>query len=96
MRADWSMAAPCSTSLAFLCRTDRRPQHRHSSPSQERARGQERPFLIHIVPEGKGNPPAENSADKYHGVVKFDVATGTQGEIRSRTPPSYTRVFGKA
>ena len=37
------------------------------------------PFLIHIVTQkGKGYPPAENSADKYHGVVKFDVVTGVQ------------------
>ena len=37
------------------------------------------PFLVHVVTQkGKGYAPAEKSADKYHGVVKFDVATGAQ------------------
>ena len=34
------------------------------------------PMLLHVVPKGKGYPPAERSADKYHGVVKFNVVTG--------------------
>jgi 1-deoxy-D-xylulose-5-phosphate synthase len=54
------------------------------------------PFLIHVVTQkGKGYPPAENSADKYHGVVKFDVATGTQAKSKSNAP-SYTKVFGES
>src|SRR6187397_2472564 len=37
------------------------------------------PILVHVVTQkGKGYGPAESSADKYHGVVKFDVATGAQ------------------
>ena len=37
------------------------------------------PILVHCVTQkGKGYPPAENSADKYHGVSKFDVVTGAQ------------------
>jgi hypothetical protein len=52
--------------------------------------------LIHIVTQkGKGYAPAEASADKYHGVVKFDTATGKQQEIVSTTP-SFTSVFAKA
>src|ERR1700688_3127048 len=34
------------------------------------------PILVHVVTQkGKGYGPAEASADKYHAVVKFDVAT---------------------
>ncbi|CAM8983632.1 unnamed protein product [Rhodiola kirilowii] len=37
------------------------------------------PVLIHVVTEkGRGYPFAEAAADKYHGVVKFDPATGKQ------------------
>jgi len=54
------------------------------------------PFLVHVVTQkGKGYPPAENSADKYHGVVKFDVATGAQAKAKSNAP-SYTKVFGES
>ena len=36
------------------------------------------PVLLHCVTvKGKGYAPAETSADKYHGVAKFDVITGT-------------------
>jgi 1-deoxy-D-xylulose-5-phosphate synthase len=51
------------------------------------------PFLIHIVTKkGKGYEPAEKSADKYHGVVKFDVATGAQAKSKGAAP-QYTKVF---
>jgi 1-deoxy-D-xylulose-5-phosphate synthase len=54
------------------------------------------PFLVHVVTQkGKGYPPAESSADKYHGVVKFDVATGAQAKAKSNAP-SYTKVFGES
>ena len=54
----------------------------------------EGPILVHVrTQKGKGYAPAENSADKYHGVVKFDVATGKQTKSAS-TAPSYTKVFG--
>ena len=40
------------------------------------------PILVHVVTQkGKGYAPAEKSADKYHGVVKFDVATGAQAKV---------------
>ena len=54
------------------------------------------PILIHVITQkGKGYSPAEASADKYHGVVKFDVATGKQH--KPATPPvSYTQVFAEA
>ncbi|HEY0235225.1 MAG TPA: 1-deoxy-D-xylulose-5-phosphate synthase [Afipia sp.] len=52
------------------------------------------PTLIHVVTEkGKGYTPAEAAPDKYHGVVKFDVATGKQTKALANAP-SYTRVFG--
>ena len=54
------------------------------------------PVLIHACTvKGKGYVPAETSADKYHGVAKFDVASGTQKKGKSNAP-SYTSVFGKA
>ena len=51
------------------------------------------PVLVHVVTKkGKGYAPAESSADKYHGVVKFNVLTGAQ--VKSDTKaPTYTRVF---
>ncbi len=56
----------------------------------------DRPVLIHCVTQkGKGYKPAELSADKYHGVSKFDVITGTQAKAVSNAP-SYTSVFAKA
>ncbi|HLQ94191.1 MAG TPA: 1-deoxy-D-xylulose-5-phosphate synthase [Xanthobacteraceae bacterium] len=54
------------------------------------------PILVHIVTQkGKGYPPAEASDDKYHGVVKFDVATGKQVKPKANAP-SYTKVFGES
>jgi 1-deoxy-D-xylulose-5-phosphate synthase len=54
------------------------------------------PVLVHVVTQkGRGYPPAEKSADKYHGVVKFDVVTGAQAKGAAGAP-SYTTVFAKA
>ncbi len=54
------------------------------------------PVLVHVVTQkGKGYAPAEASADRYHGVVKFDVATGVQQKSAPKAP-SYTGVFAKA
>jgi len=54
------------------------------------------PVLIHcLTTKGKGYAPAETSADKYHGVSKFDVDTGAQVKSKPNAP-SYTSVFGKA
>ena len=54
------------------------------------------PVLIHVVTQkGKGYGPAETSADKYHGVVKFDVATGAQAKSKS-SAPQYTKVFAES
>jgi 1-deoxy-D-xylulose-5-phosphate synthase len=54
------------------------------------------PILVHVVTQkGKGYAPAEASADKYHGVVKFDPVTGQQAKAPANAP-SYTAVFGNA
>ena len=54
------------------------------------------PVLIHAVTQkGKGYEPAEQAADKYHGVAKFDVITGKQSKGEPKAP-SYTSVFAKA
>lgn len=56
---------------------------------------QDGPILLHVVTQkGKGYAPAENSADKYHGVSKFSVITGEQAK-GAAGPPSYQKVFGK-
>ena len=54
------------------------------------------PVLIHVcTTKGKGYAPAEGSADRGHGVSKFDVASGAQAKARPNAP-SYTKVFGSA
>ena len=54
------------------------------------------PFLVHVVTQkGKGYEPAEKSADKYHGVVKFDVATGAQVKAKA-SAPAYQKVYGES
>ncbi len=54
------------------------------------------PILVHCVTQkGKGYAPAEASADKYHGVSKFNVVTGAQDKGKSG-PPSYTKVFAQS
>jgi 1-deoxy-D-xylulose-5-phosphate synthase len=54
------------------------------------------PILVHVVTQkGKGYAPAETSADKYHGVVKFDVATGAQAKSKPGAP-QYTKVFAQS
>ena len=54
------------------------------------------PILVHVVTrKGKGYEPAENSADKYHGVSKFNVVTGAQVKAKPNAP-SYTKIFGQS
>jgi 1-deoxy-D-xylulose-5-phosphate synthase len=51
------------------------------------------PVLVHAVTsKGRGYAPAERAADKYHGVARFDVATGAQAKAPAG-PPSFTKVF---
>jgi len=67
----------------------------HLLPVLENVRdAAEGPMLIHVVTQkGKGYAPAEASADKYHGVVKFDVVSGTQFKPQPKAP-AYQNVFG--
>ncbi|MCU0729505.1 MAG: 1-deoxy-D-xylulose-5-phosphate synthase, partial [Sphingopyxis sp.] len=67
----------------------------HLIPVLENVRdAAEGPCLIHVVTQkGKGYAPAESSADKYHGVQKFDVVTGVQAKAPPG-PPAYQNVFG--
>ncbi|MGF1640120.1 MAG: 1-deoxy-D-xylulose-5-phosphate synthase [Rhodospirillales bacterium] len=53
------------------------------------------PVLLHVVTrKGHGYAPAERSADKYHGVGKFDLVTGEQVKAKANAP-SYTGVFAQ-
>nr|GMD68334.1 probable 1-deoxy-D-xylulose-5-phosphate synthase, chloroplastic [Ipomoea batatas] len=55
------------------------------------------PVLIHVVTEkGRGYPYAEEAADKYHGVAKFEPATGKQLKAASGKTQAYTTYFAKA
>src|SRR5215471_14682676 len=69
----------------------------HLLPVLENVRdAQAGPILVHVVTKkGHGYAPAEASADRYHGVVKFDVATGKQAKSKS-SAPQYTKVFGES
>ncbi len=68
----------------------------HLIPVLENVRdAEEGPVLIHVVTKkGKGYAPAEESADKYHGVPKFDVVTGEKAKAKCG-PPAYQNVFGE-
>jgi 1-deoxy-D-xylulose-5-phosphate synthase len=69
----------------------------HLIPVLENVRDAENgPILVHVVTQkGKGYTPAEQSADKYHGVVRFNVLTGEQNKTPAKAP-SYTKVFAEA
>lgn len=57
---------------------------------------QQKPVLLHVLTKkGKGYGPAESAPDKMHGVVKFDVITGSQ---RKSIPnaPTYTNVYAES
>ncbi|MDD7762402.1 MAG: 1-deoxy-D-xylulose-5-phosphate synthase [Selenomonadales bacterium] len=61
----------------------------------QRVRAMSGPVLIHVhTTKGKGYLPAENQPEKFHGIGKFDPATGEV--IKKPGPPSYTAVFGEA
>jgi 1-deoxy-D-xylulose-5-phosphate synthase len=69
----------------------------HLIPVLENARdATSGPILVHVVTQkGKGYAPAEASADKYHGVVKFNVATGVQSKSAAKAP-AYQKVYAEA
>ncbi len=54
------------------------------------------PILVHVVTQkGKGYHPAENSADKYHGVGRFNVITGEKEKAKANAP-GYTSIFANS
>ncbi len=54
------------------------------------------PILVHVVTQkGKGYRPAEQSADRFHGVSSFNVETGTQIKSSPKAP-SFTKVFARS
>src|SRR6202171_264331 len=69
----------------------------HLVPVLQRVRDNKtEPTLVHVVTKkGEAYAPAEASDDKYHGVVKFDVATGAQTKSKAGAP-SYTKVFAES
>ena len=69
----------------------------HLIPVLENVRDmQSGPVLVHVVTKkGKGYAPAEASADKYHGVTKFNVLTGEQKKSNAKAP-AYQKVFGES
>ncbi|MEO0486522.1 MAG: 1-deoxy-D-xylulose-5-phosphate synthase [Pseudomonadota bacterium] len=57
--------------------------------------GADGPVVLHVrTQKGKGFPPAESAADKWHGVPKFDVATGRKAAAVAKAQ-SYTQVFAE-
>jgi 1-deoxy-D-xylulose-5-phosphate synthase len=57
---------------------------------------EEGPILVHVATKkGKGYLPAENSADKYHGVSRFNVVTGALHKPK-QSAPTYTKVFAES
>lgn len=66
----------------------------HLLPIMQNVRDTEKgPILLHVVTQkGKGYHPAENSADKYHGVGRFNIITGEKEKAKANAP-SYTGTF---
>ncbi len=74
------------------------PINGHNIPEMlavfEQARTGRGPVLVHVITQkGKGYPPAEEKADKFHGIGPFSVETGKSAAGAS--PPTYTEVFGE-
>jgi 1-deoxy-D-xylulose-5-phosphate synthase len=54
------------------------------------------PVLLHVITQkGKGYAPAEAAPDNYHGVSRFDVATGVQVKPTANAP-SFTKIFANS
>ena len=61
----------------------------------EKAKSMRTPVLVHVLTQkGKGYPPAECQADKFHGVGPFCVESGKS--LKDAQAPTYTSVFGDA
>jgi 1-deoxy-D-xylulose-5-phosphate synthase len=65
-------------------------------PVLEQAKAHDGPVLVHVrTKKGAGYAPAETAACKYHGVVKFDVASGAQQKNKAELP-SFTEIFARS
>jgi 1-deoxy-D-xylulose-5-phosphate synthase len=61
----------------------------------EKAKSFRTPVLVHVLTQkGKGYPPAECQAVKFHGVGPFCVESGKS--LKGAPAPTYTSVFGEA
>ncbi|MHC9539664.1 MAG: 1-deoxy-D-xylulose-5-phosphate synthase [Vulcanimicrobiota bacterium] len=59
----------------------------------ERVKNMEGNIMVHVITQkGKGYPPAEKDATKFHAAAPFDIATGRN--INGAEAPTYTEVFG--
>lgn len=57
-----------------------------------KAKGMKGPVLIHVMTKkGKGYKLAEENADKFHGIGKFNKETG---EIPQKSGPDFSEAFG--
>lgn len=53
------------------------------------------PVLVHVrTKKGRGYMPAEDEPDKFHGISKFNKATGEPVK-NPAAPPSYTEIFSR-
>ena len=95
-RAASSPAARCSTNSGSSTSAQSMATTSILLPVLKNVRDTENsPFLVHVVTQkGRGYEPAEKSADKSHGVVKFDVATGAQVKAKA-SAPAYQKVYGE-
>ena len=63
-------------------------------PAIKTAKMEKKAVLIHVLTQkGKGYEPAEENPSEFHGVGKFDIASG---EISKSSNMSYTEAFSKA
>jgi len=57
----------------------------------------EQAVLLHVLTrKGKGYPPAEEHPSRFHGLGKFDAATGEAPPRPASLPPTWTDIFGTA
>lgn len=54
----------------------------------------QKPIFLHVITKkGKGYKPAEDSADKFHGVSKFNIETGHS--LSKANNKTFSQVFGE-
>ncbi len=54
----------------------------------------EKPIFLHVITKkGKGYPPAEQAHDKFHGVNKFDINSGSP--LTKSNSKTYSKIYGE-